>query len=86
MTIPRRRKRAVRQHGLAAAATLGSGIGAVASALLSQYRFNAPWILMNQTNAPTIGSSSHSPVQPVNGAWRPSAAYIFPTSEGIRTR
>ena len=41
---------------------------------------------MNQTNAPTIGSSSHSPVQPVNGAWRPSAAYIFPTSEGIRNQ
>ena len=51
-----------------------------------QYWFNAPWILMNQTNAPTIGSSSHSPVQPANGARRPSAAYIFPTSEGIRNQ
>ena len=33
----------------------------------SQYRLSAPWILMNQTNAPMIGSRSQRPVQPVNG-------------------
>ena len=39
---------------------------------------------MNQTKAPTIGSSNHSPVQPVKGASRPSALNIFPISDGIR--
>ena len=41
-----------------------------------------PCTLTNQTTAPTSGSRSHSPVQPVKGAVRPSAWYIFPTSEG----
>jgi hypothetical protein len=39
---------------------------------------------MNQTKIPTIGSSIQSPVQPVNGASRPSALNIFPTSDGMR--
>ena len=38
--------------------------------------------LTNQTTAPMSGSKSHSPVQPVKGAVRPSAWYILPTSEG----
>ena len=38
----------------------------------SQYRFRLPWTLMNQTNAPTIGSNIQRPVQPGSGAGRPS--------------
>ena len=41
---------------------------------------------MNQTNIPISGRSSQRPVQPVNGAGRPSALNIFPTSDGIRNQ
>jgi hypothetical protein len=41
---------------------------------------------MNQTKIPTSGSSIQRPVQPENGAARPSALNIFPTSEGIRNQ
>src|SRR3954451_8641187 len=70
-----------------------SGEGAVYAASLiagqavapfdAQYSFRRPCTLKNQTNAPTIGRRSQSPVNPLTGAWRPSRLYIWPTSAGM---